>query len=55
MVKKKKDRTVPLPQVIMPEFKENLEKVKALHDKDLGEGYSRAFMFDLIEKKYNLN
>ncbi len=50
--KGKKDRTVPLPQVIMPDIKEHLEKVKALHDKDLDEGYAGAFMFDLIEKKY---
>lgn len=50
--KGKKDRTVPLPQIIMPDLKEHLEKVKALHDKDLDEGYAGAFMFDLIEKKY---
>jgi len=50
--KGKKDRTVALPQVIMPDIKEHLEKVKALHDKDLDEGYAGAFMFDLIEKKY---
>jgi len=50
--KGKKDRTVPLPQVIMPDLKEHLEKIKALHDKDLDEGYAGAFMFDLIEKKY---
>jgi len=50
--KGKKDRTVPLPQVIMPEIKEHLEKVKVLHDQDLDQGYAGAFMFDLIEKKY---
>ena len=50
--KGKKDRTVPLPQVIMPDIKEHLEAIKALHNKDLDEGYAGAFMFDLIEKKY---
>jgi integron integrase len=50
--KGKTDRTVPLPQVIMPEIKEHLEKVKALHDQDLDQEYAGAFMFDLIEKKY---
>ena len=50
--KGKKDRTVPLPQIIMPELNEHMEKVKALHDKDLDEGYAGAFMFNLIEKKY---
>jgi len=28
------------------------KKYKALHDKDLDEGYAGAFMFDSIEKKY---
>lgn len=50
--KGKKDRAVPLPQTIMPDLKGHLEKVKALHDNDLDEGYAGAFMFDLIEKKY---
>jgi integron integrase len=50
--KGKKDRTVPLPQIIMPDIEEHLEKVKALHDKDLDEGYAGAFMFDSIERKY---
>ena len=48
--KGKKDRTVPLPQIITPELKAHLEKVKAQHDKDLDEGYAGAFMFDSIEK-----
>ena len=50
--KGKKDRTVPLPQILMPDLKSHLEKVKALHDQDLAEGYNGAFMFDSIEKKY---
>jgi len=50
--KGKKDRTVPLPQIILLDIEEHLEKVKALHDKDLDEGYAGAFLFDLIEKKY---
>jgi len=36
--KGKKDRTVPLPQIIMPDLKGHLEEVKALHDNDLDEG-----------------
>lgn len=50
--KGKKDRTVPLPQTITADLKQHLEKIKALHDNDLEEGYAGAFMFDLIEKKY---
>ncbi len=50
--KGKKDRTVPLPESILPELKAHLERVKKLHEKDLGRGYDGAFMFDSIEKKY---
>jgi len=50
--KGKKDRTVPLPQITMPDLKAHQAKIKALHDEDLDEGYAGAFMFDLIEKKY---
>ena len=50
--KGKKDRTVPLPLAILPELREHLEKVKALHDRDLDEGYAGAFMFDALERKY---
>ena len=50
--KGKKDRTVPLPETLMPELKAHLERVKKLHQKDLDIGYNGAFMFSLIENKY---
>jgi integrase len=50
--KGKKDRSVPLPQRLMPNLKAHLERVKKLHDRDLAAAYSGAFMFDAIEKKY---
>ena len=50
--KGKKDRTVPLPETVLPELKAHLERVKNLHKKDLDSGYAGAFMFDAIEKKY---
>ena len=50
--KGKKDRTVPLPLAILPELKEQLEKIKALHDRDLAEGYAGVFLFDALERKY---
>ena len=50
--KGKKDRTVPLPQVIRPELEEQLARVKALHDADLGSNYSGVFLDNLLEKKY---
>ena len=48
--KGKKDRTVPLPEKILPELKAHLERVKNLHQKDLDSSYDGAFMFDSIEK-----
>ena len=50
--KGKKDRTVTLPESIVPELKEHLERVKQLHQDDLSCNYAGAFMFDMIEKKY---
>jgi len=50
--KGKKDRTVPLPQKIMPELTQQLEVVKKLHDKDLASGYSGVFLDNRLEKKY---
>ncbi len=50
--KGKKDRSVPIPQKIVPELIEHLEYVKQLHQRDLKSGYSGAFMFGLLEKKY---
>ena len=50
--KGKKDRTVPLPETIIPELKTHLESVIELHQNDLASGYAGAFLFDLLEKKY---
>jgi integron integrase len=50
--KGKKDRTVPLPQRILPELLDHLDHVKDLHQSDLDSGYAGAFMMGLLEKKY---
>ena len=50
--KGKKDRTVPLPQVLIPDLKAHLQRVRNLHDKDLASGYDGVFLFDAIERKY---
>ncbi len=47
-----KSRTVPMPQKIIPELTEQLEKVKKLHDKDLSEGFAGVFLDDQLGKKY---
>lgn len=50
--KGQKDRTVPLPQSIMPELLAQLERLKNLHDRDLAAGYAGVFLDHLLEKKY---
>ena len=47
-----KDRTVPIPQTIMPELTTQLERVKKLHDEDLVAGFSGVFLDNLLGKKY---
>ena len=50
--KGKKDRTVPLPESIIPELKSQLKVVGDLHDQDLAAGYDGVFLDDAVEKKY---
>jgi integron integrase len=50
--KGKKDRTVPLPRILVPDLKAHLERVKNLHNRDMASGFGGVFMFDAIEKKY---
>lgn len=47
-----KDRTVPLPQTLIPRMKTQLEFVSELHDKDLKAGYAGVFLVNSLEKKY---
>jgi len=50
--KGKKDRTVPLPETIMPQLTSQLEVVNKIHDEDLAAGYAGVFLDDRLEKKY---
>lgn len=50
--KGKKDRTVPIPESILPELEAQIKVVGKLHDKDLEAGYDGVFLEDDIEKKY---
>ncbi len=47
-----KDRTVPIPQKIMPELTSQFELIKKLHDEDLAAGYAGVFLEGQLEKKY---
>ena len=50
--KGKKDRTVPMPEKIIPELKAHLESVITLHEKDLESGYAGTFLDNSLGKKY---
>ena len=50
--KGKKDRTVPLPETIVPELTAQIEVVEKIHDQDLRAGYAGVFLDDQLEKKY---
>ncbi len=47
-----KDRSVPIPQAIMPELTAQFEAIKKLHDEDLAKGYAGVFLDDQLERKY---
>ena len=50
--KGQKDRTVPLPQTILPELRAHLESLKDLHQWDMNRGYAGVFLVNALEKKY---
>jgi len=50
--KGQKDRTVPLPQTILPELRAHLDSLKTLHQCDLGRGYAGVFLVNALEQKY---
>jgi len=41
--KGQKDRTVPLPETVIPELQRHLETLKDLHKQDLARKYARVF------------
>lgn len=47
-----KDRHVMLPQKLIPELKEHIEKVRSLHNKDLADGWGAVSMPGALARKY---
>ena len=47
-----KDRITMLPNIVIDPLKRHLEKVKAMHDKDLEEGFGAVYLPFALEKKY---
>jgi len=50
--KGQKDRTVPLPEKILPELRGHLESLKGLHKRDLKRKYAGVFLVNALEQKY---
>jgi len=49
--KGKKDRSLPLPKMIIPDLLAQVDVVKKMHLQDLDDSFSGVFMFDSMEKK----
>jgi len=47
-----KDRTTLLPEVLRHTIKNQIEKVKSIHDKDLADGYGEVYLPTAIKRKY---
>ena len=50
--KGQKDRSVPLPETIMPELLAHVESLKTLHKQCLDKDYAGVFLMNTLEKKY---
>lgn len=52
MGKGKKDRVVPLPRGLAAPLKAHLEKVRAMHQRDLEQGHGRVYVPEALSRKY---
>jgi integron integrase len=50
--KGQKDRTVPLPQVMVPELTAQLQRVQQVHQDDVARGYAGTFLPGALADKY---
>ncbi|MCP4361492.1 MAG: tyrosine-type recombinase/integrase, partial [Chloroflexi bacterium] len=50
--KGQKDRTVPLPETIVPELQAQLEALRVLHQQDLDKDCAGVFLVHALERKY---
>ncbi len=47
-----KDRVTPLPHSLVPALREQITRVKRLHEADLAEGFGRVYLPFALDKKY---
>lgn len=50
--KGRKDRTVPLPETIIPELRKQIEFVRGIHQRDLARNYDGVFLMNSLDRKY---
>lgn len=50
--KGQKDRTIPIPEIILPELQAHLESLKDLHQRDLDRDYDGVFLVNALGQKY---
>ncbi len=50
--KGKKDRSIPLPQVLVAQLRNHFAELRALHKRDLARNCSGVFLLNALEKKY---
>ena len=50
--KGRKDRTLPLPRMLVPDLRAHIERVDILHKKDVEAGYDGAFMPKGLDRKW---
>jgi len=50
--KGQRDRTVPIPQVILPELRAQIGFLKDLHRRDTERNYAGVFLVNALERKY---
>lgn len=47
-----KDRATTLPESVIPAIRQHLQRIKAIHEKDLSEGWGAVALPTSVEKKY---
>lgn len=52
MGKGDKDRVTPMPRSLVPGLREQLARVRALHARDLAEGFGRVYLPEALDRKY---
>ncbi|MGD9211828.1 MAG: integron integrase [Desulfobacteraceae bacterium] len=50
--KGKKDRSLPIPDLLKEELSDHLNRIGQLHEMDLSDNYDGVFLFDRFNKKY---